>query len=502
MRSLAFVSFPLLRVGRKISAPEGLRSPPNSTLPSEPAIVARYAPLVGHQISSLQAAPDLYSLSDSTRDVLVHGFDAVRADFSRLMSAVDDTTDAINAMAAVLSADLGRLTRATEQQTAILEKVSELISKPLDTASRERRERGIRAYRAGLLEESEADLAIAVEQNVYDHISWLLLGHIHLRQGELDRSLSSYERSIRYSSVEDVAVVEGFAWLGKSRVLQEMGAIADAAEAAGSADRMLSQARWDVPYEVARTAAQRGDLEAAAEALSRALVCAPVAVTSLCLAEPFLMPIQDASQVVAVEAYSVTQRISSIASIKCPPAAGTLSAQLYGNMKLIDDIWANLEERKEADLRRVREADAEQYAELAEEQEQLQEDYDNAALAYKRRQARAKWRFPAAIGAFFAWRYLVIPLLEPAGGPIDLGGYDATVAIGSIGYLAAPILVYMFLNKPSPDFMRKRSVPPMPAPSPTPIDTSIDTTKSKIDSIAAEPLAGAELRIHELPGIS
>lgn len=180
------------------------------------------------------------------------------------------------------------LEQLNAEQVAELERMTEQIRKPVGPASHDLTSRGIGAYARGLMEEAFGDLETVVNEDPYDALAWLHLGHISLAREKVDESAEAYGKAVRTAlapSAEGTGryeVVGGYAHLGAARALSLRG---DYAQAVGHAREAVSLVnRGDCHYELARTlllAGERG--ESARTALLEAIADNPILFATISL---------------------------------------------------------------------------------------------------------------------------------------------------------------------------------------------------------------------------
>ena len=482
MNILPFGSYPLLRVG--LGGPDRGDPARDFNGASEKALLEQAIPLAVER-STRPSAAGRYHLSGSNRETLVAGFDAVRADLSDLTSAVDQVGGTVRDLADIVSGSFDRLARVSERQLAQLTTISDVLANPMDTAGQERRRRGLRAYRTGLLTESREDLRAAVEKNVYDHVSWLVLGHIDLRLGEPRAAIEKYERAIRYASAESSRAVHAFALLGRARAEAEVGSYSEAVVSAQQARDLTDADRWDSDYELARTLVLAGDHPGAAEPLARALVQAPLAVSTLALAEEVGLPIVDAANIGLPAAHRLAQTAQDAArgaldakSFEAFEFADALLSQVRVNAQFIKGAMTSIAAEKEEDARRVQkqkdnwDRQRKEWANRSKERVAAQERWDDLHFFLK---------WGVGIAAMIVWVKFGGPLLPSSGiGPL----------IAFIGLFLAPWAAIGFLTDLWP---RPTDLDPFVGETPQ-LDPRFDRALLTLETISKEPLAGVELR--------
>lgn len=240
---------------------------------------------------SIEQLPDaIRNVGEENAAVIEAGLGAIEGALWDIEYELERQSDLLSIISGILSAGFARLAELGEAQLGRLEAIEDLLLRPLDTSARELRERGLRGYRYGLYDEALADLTTAVQNNVYDHIAHLHIGHIHLLRREPEAAVEAYNKAVRYA----LAAPEGnpersdfhgaMANLGLARSRTLLGEHYEACGAAQQAAQ-LAPDRADTRYEHARCALLVGYLPTAEREWSACLSIEPLPFLVVAAAE-------------------------------------------------------------------------------------------------------------------------------------------------------------------------------------------------------------------------
>lgn len=95
------------------------------------------------------------------------------------------------------------------QQTAQLQGITELLANPEETRAAEFYKRGEKALNSDWLDEALVDLNRAIEASPFHYPSYLLLGRLHLRQGQLSDAATAFTKALRYAGPQDSLAAAG-----------------------------------------------------------------------------------------------------------------------------------------------------------------------------------------------------------------------------------------------------------------------------------------------------
>jgi tetratricopeptide (TPR) repeat protein len=118
------------------------------------------------------------------------------------------------------------------QQTAQLKSLQELLANPEETKAAEFYRRGEQAFNNNWLDEGLVELNRAIEASPFHYPSHLMLGRLHLAQGNVSDAAAAFTKALRYAASKDAlaAAVAGVSAVGLFEQLGEQAGLTRVAD--------------------------------------------------------------------------------------------------------------------------------------------------------------------------------------------------------------------------------------------------------------------------------
>lgn len=203
-------------------------------------------------------------------DKLIASQDRLQDGLRDINIGIDRVARGIENLSSTFEWGFSELIWQIEQEREVLQEILETLQAPLDTKAKERRERAVKAFHNGWMDDALDEFLEAEKRNKFDFIVHFYLGNIYLNhKKDPEKALEYYQKAVKYSKPES-EFHASYAFLNIAKVKYLLEEYQEAKEA--TAEAIALSPDFDFAhYEHARYSAITGDYEEAIDHLKKAI---------------------------------------------------------------------------------------------------------------------------------------------------------------------------------------------------------------------------------------